>query len=119
MRAGKRQSSCASCSIFIFLCFMEWQDKVRSSFVFLVCFLTPRFFFFKKKDGIITIITEYVSLGSLHRVLADKAIDLPWWLRLKFAIDAADALQLRNVFLLVLIVLTQFPNTKDSCTRSK
>lgn len=98
-----------------------WNGKTR--FVLLSCswfvFLHPDFFFFKKKDGIITIITEYVSLGSLHRVLADKAIDLPWWLRLKFAIDAADALQLRNVFLLVLIVLTQFPNTKDSCTRSK
>lgn len=46
-----------------------------------------------EQDGIITIITEYVPLGSLHRVLADQKIDLPWWLRMKFAMDAADALQ--------------------------
>lgn len=46
------------------------------------------------QDGFITIITEYVPLGSLHRVLGDKPTELPWWLRVKFALDAADALQL-------------------------
>lgn len=32
---------------------------------------------------------EYLSLGSLQRVLHEKDTAMPWLLRLKFALDAA------------------------------
>ncbi len=51
------------------------------------------FYGIARQDGFSTIVTEHIELGSLHRVLGDATIDLPWWLRTKFAIDTADALR--------------------------
>jgi tRNA A-37 threonylcarbamoyl transferase component Bud32 len=51
------------------------------------------FYGIARQDGLSTIVTEYMPLGSLHRVLGDASVELPWWLRVKFAQDTADALR--------------------------
>lgn len=45
-----------------------------------------------KSDGVVMLVQEYVSGGSLHRILQNKAIELLWPTRVKMALEIAQAL---------------------------
>lgn len=45
-----------------------------------------------KSEGSVMLIQEYVSGGSLHRILQNKAIELLWPARVKMALEIAQAL---------------------------
>lgn len=45
-----------------------------------------------KSEGAVMLVQEYVSGGSLHRILQNKAIELLWPQRVKMALEIAQAL---------------------------
>jgi serine/threonine protein kinase len=45
-----------------------------------------------KSEGSVMLVQEYVSGGSLHKILQNKSIELLWPARVKMALEIAQAL---------------------------